>query len=85
MAAAREKKWILLENDQQNQWYSYYGSSAITGDVNGDNNVDISDVVALVNIILNGNSDYQAEADVNNDGGIDISDVVALVNIILGQ
>ena len=53
--------------------------------MNGDNNVDISDVVALVNIILNDNSNFQAAADVNNDGGIDISDVVALVNIILGQ
>ena len=57
----------------------------LIGDVNNDKAVDISDVVALVNIILNGSSDYQAEADVNNDEGIDISDVVALVNIILGQ
>ena len=57
----------------------------VKGDVNRDGNVDISDVVALVNIILNSSSDYQAEADLNNDGDIDISDVVALVNIILGQ
>ena len=57
----------------------------VKGDVNGDGNVDISDVVALVNIILNSSSDHQAEADVNSDGSIDISDVVALVNIILGQ
>ena len=57
----------------------------LKGDVNRDGNVDISDVVALVNIILNSSSDYQAEADLNNDGDIDISDVVALVNIILGQ
>ncbi|MBQ4209595.1 MAG: dockerin type I repeat-containing protein, partial [Prevotella sp.] len=57
----------------------------VKGDVNRDGNVDISDVVALVNIILNSSSDHQAEADLNNDGNIDISDVVALVNIILGQ
>ena len=57
----------------------------LKGDVNRDGNVDISDVVALVNIILNSSSDYQAEADQKNDGNIDISDVVALVNIILGQ
>ena len=57
----------------------------VKGDVNRDGNVDISDVVALVNIILNSSSDHQAEADLNNDGDIDISDVVALVNIILGQ
>ena len=59
--------------------------AGVKGDVNRDGTVDISDVVALVNIILNGSSDYQAEADVNNDEGIDISDVVALVNLILGQ
>ena len=59
--------------------------AGVKGDVNRDGNVDISDVVALVNIILNSSSDHQAEADVNNDGDIDISDVVALVNIILGQ
>ena len=57
----------------------------VKGDVNRDGNVDISDVVALVNIILNSSSDHQEEADLNNDGDIDISDVVALVNIILGQ
>ena len=59
--------------------------AGVKGDVNRDGNVDISDVVALVNIILNSSSDHQAEADLNNDGNIDISDVVALVNIILGQ
>ena len=59
--------------------------AGLKGDVNRDGNVDISDVVALVNIILNSSSDHQAEADLNNDGDIDISDVVALVNIILGQ
>lgn len=92
VAAAQAKNWnfIQLEKDDDgDEWYYYWrvylGESSIKGDVNGDNNVDISDVVALVNIILNGNSNYQAAADVNNDGGIDISDVVALVNIILGQ
>ena len=59
--------------------------AGVKGDVNGNGTVDISDVVALVNIILNSSSDHQAEADLNNDGDIDISDVVALVNIILGQ
>ena len=55
----------------------------LVGDVNGDGEVDISDVVALVNMIL-GSTERNAPADVNNDGQVDISDVVALVNIILG-
>lgn len=53
------------------------------GDVNGDGFVNISDVVALVNIIL-GSTENNAAADVNNDNSVDISDVVTLVNIILG-
>jgi hypothetical protein len=54
----------------------------IRGDVNNDGSVDISDVVELVNIILNGLSD-NPRADVNEDGSVDISDVVDLVNIVL--
>ena len=57
--------------------------SFLVGDVNIDGLVDISDVVALVNMIL-GTTEKNAPADVNNDGLVDISDVVALVNIILG-
>lgn len=57
------------------------------GDVNNDGSVDISDVVAMVNHILD-NSSTEAfnatGADLNNDDNIDISDVVSLVNMILG-
>ena len=58
-----------------------------TGDVNNDGNVNISDVTALVNIILGkNNSSYnQKAADVNRNGSVNISDVTALVNIILGK
>ncbi len=55
------------------------------GDANGDGVVDVADVVAIVNYILNKpgeNFDEQA-ADVNNDSVIDVADVVAVVNIIL--
>ena len=54
----------------------------LRGDVNNDGSVDISDVVELVNIILNSQSG-NPRADVNEDGNVDISDVVELVNIIL--
>ena len=56
----------------------------IFGDVNGDGNVDISDVTTLVNIIL-GNAERTAFADVDCDGEVNISDVTSLVNIILGK
>lgn len=53
-------------------------------DVNNDGSTDISDVVSLVNFILD-SSTTNSSYDVNGDGNVDISDVVALVNMILGQ
>jgi len=56
----------------------------LKGDVNGDGYVDISDVVALVNAILN-DSGFNEACYINSDNTVDISDVVALVNLILNQ
>ena len=55
------------------------------GDVNGDNKIDVEDVVGIVNKILEEPADdfIEANADVNGDGKIDVDDVVAVVNIIL--
>ncbi len=66
-----------------------YGISTglVLGDANGDDSVDVSDVVSTVNKILakpSNNFDEDA-ADVNGDGSIDVADVVATVNIILGR
>ena len=61
-----------------------YNVPAVAGDINADGVVNVSDVAALVNVIL-GNS--QAEAtlcDLNDDGNVNVSDVTSLVNIILG-
>lgn len=55
------------------------------GDVNGDGQVTIADVTALVNIILGKSEDELGMADVNGDGPVTIADVTALVNIILGK
>ena len=59
-------------------------TDAESGDVNGDKIIDISDVVSLVNFILD-SSTTDSSYDVNGDGNVDISDVVKLVNFILGQ
>ena len=54
----------------------------ISGDVNLDGDINVLDVVALVNVILDfTNAD---NADINLDGEINVLDVVELVNLILG-
>ncbi len=60
-------------------------SSAIhtLGDVNGDGEVDISDIVTIINVMAG--TDTNAKADVNLDGKPDIADVVSVINIIAGK
>ena len=57
-------------------------ASAITGDVNNDGEINISDINAAINLILSGRSDESA--DVNGDGELNISDINVIINIILG-
>lgn len=56
----------------------------VTGDVTGDNTVDISDVNAVINIML-GKAVPIPAADVTVDGKVDISDVNKVINIMLGK
>ena len=53
------------------------------GDVNSDGEVDISDIVAIINVMAG--TDGNTSADVNHDGKTDISDITAIVNIMAGQ
>ena len=55
------------------------------GDVNGDGNVNISDVTTLINYLLSGDASsvQLGNADINSDGGINISDVTVLINKLL--
>lgn len=54
----------------------------IVGDVNGDGEVNIADVNAVINMIL----DTPAEnGDVNGDGEVNIADVNAIIDIILNS
>ena len=68
---------------------TYYGTAPqpeyAIGDVNGDGVVDIDDVNALVNVILQRATvdDYQGNCDVNGDSQVDIEDVNKVINLIL--
>ena len=55
------------------------------GDVNGDCEITIADITALINILLGGFANYDTlhRADVNYDGENNIADVTALVNYLL--
>ncbi len=69
-------------------WYPYFGQivddlipETPFGDVNGDLEVNIADVNAVIDIILNGSEN--PSGDVNGDGEVNIADVNAVIDIIL--
>ena len=59
------------------RWYK------ASGDINGDGEINVSDVTALINKILGSSTYSDAVCDINGDGEINVSDVTALINMIL--
>ena len=53
------------------------------GDVNGDGEVSIADVTAVIDMLVSGDTNH-AVADVNGDGEVTIADVTRIIDIILG-
>ena len=60
--------------------FVYREKDTVTGDVNGDGEVNIADVNAIIDMILNDTNDNAG--DVNGDGEINIGDVNAVIGII---
>ena len=58
-------------------------AQVLVGDVNGDGEVTIGDVSALLEVILRGDAEEGSPADVNGDGEINIADINAVIDIIL--
>lgn len=67
--------------------FMYTAPPALPGDVDGNGEVDITDLNIVLNIILGKDSadNYDGRADVTGDDEVDISDANATVNKILGK
>lgn len=61
----------------------YYTGELIPGDVTGDNEVDVTDINAIINVML-GQTTNDA-ADVNGDGVVDVTDINAVINNMLSK
>ena len=65
-------------------WLPLQAAGMQRGDVNGDGNVNIADVTALISGLLGGSiDDADPCADVTADGQVSIADVTALINHVL--
>ncbi|MAZ61087.1 MAG: hypothetical protein CMG50_02785 [Candidatus Marinimicrobia bacterium] len=59
------------------------GDNTTCADINNDNTVNVTDVIYLVNLVINQST--SSAGDINNDNTVNITDIVMLVNIILGD
>ena len=80
---------ILVEETGQKHYFDdseaiVNAVASIQGDVNGDGEVDVRDITALIDVIMNSITD-NPRADVNQDGDIDVRDITALIDIIMNS
>ena len=89
VSQANAKNWAIYHWSwaEDGGWEPYTGSSFQRGDVNGDGNVNISDVTALINYLLSHNATglNLDAANCNQDSTVNISDVTALINYLLSH
>ena len=84
--------WSLFKGDYQRTGYYLAGtfssgcSGSTPGDINYDSIINILDIVALVNIVIDPSSitdEQSCAADLNEDGVVNILDIVGLVNVVI--
>jgi hypothetical protein len=65
-------------------WNFTYGSSYICGNANGDQSVNVSDAVYIINYVFVGGDppDPLASGDANCDGSANVSDAVYIINYV---
>ena len=80
------RKNIYLQTDY---WHKFMTieEGYIPGDVNSDGLVNVTDIVATVNYIMEKNpaNFNKAAADLNGDGEINVTDIVKMVSIIMAS
>lgn len=79
-----DKTRAHIDGGPSNPGYFTDKNASQAGDVNGDGQVTIADVTALIDLLL-GNGTAPAAADVTGDGQVTIADVTALIDMLLGS
>ena len=78
-----DKAYAHIDGGSSNP--GYFTAKFKLGDVNGDDNINVADVTALIAAILNSTPLDPAVADINGDDQINVADVTALIQVILNQ
>ena len=80
-----DKAYAHIDGGPDNPGYFTEKPAAQRGDINGDGLVNVADVTALIQIILNSTPVDLDLADLNGDGLVNVADVTTLIQIVLNQ
>ena len=80
-----DKTYAHIDGGPSNPGYFTAKNAGLRGDVNGDGSVNISDVTALIDLLLGGGTISNPAADCNQDSSVNISDVTALIDYLLSN
>ena len=89
-SASHRLDWIYYKDGSVNANGDYFAVDNVKlvvhtqlGDVNDDGTINVADVTALIQIVLNSTPVSLDVADVNGDGSVNVADVTALINHVL--
>ncbi len=75
--------WTCFDNFRLH----FFGKTitAVKGDVNGDDSVDVADISSIISFMAGDSSIDQNAADVNNDSVVDVADISSVISIMAGE
>lgn len=76
--------WKVWEGSSYKVYGIFYNLPQATGDINGDDTIDISDVILCLRMAIGIDPVNTDLADMNGDGVVDISDVILILRKAIG-
>ncbi len=78
-----DKTYARLDEGTSKPGYFTLKGTSIKGDVNGDNEVNVADIGAIIDMMAIGG--YSSASDVNSDGIVNVADVGQVIDIMAGK
>lgn len=75
----------LLDGDYTSPVQLDIWSAGVRGDLNGDGQVDVTDVSLAIDMVLGKSEPNLLLADLDNNGQVDVTDVSIIIDIVLGK
>ena len=80
-----DKTYAHIDGGPSNPGYFTAKNASQRGDINGDGLVNVADVTALIQIVLNSTPADLSVADLSGDGQVNVADVTTLIQLVLNN